>query len=128
MLNRCPRLEGARLDGKTANQNVRLKAGQTYVAKVQASDPDHDQLTYSWDVMEESKEHAVGGDLESKPKKLSGLIEDPKKSKITIKPPTQPGPYRLFVYVFDGKGHAAHANIPFYVDPPAESFAKSASQ
>lgn len=128
MLNRCPRLEGARLDGKTANQNVRLKAGQTYVAKVQASDPDQNPLTYSWDVMEESKQHAVGGDVEFKPGKLSGLIEDPKKSEIALKPPTQPGAYRLFVYVFDGKGHAAHANIPFYVDPPAESSTKAASQ
>ena len=95
---------------------------------MQASDPDQDPLTYSWDVMEESKEHKVGGDVESKPRKLSGLIEDPKKSEIALKPPTQPGAYRLFVYVFDGKGHAAHVNIPFYVDPPAKSSAKTASQ
>ena len=36
--------------------------------------------------------------------------------KLLSKPPTQPGAYRLYTYVFDGKGHAAHANIPFYVD------------
>ena len=58
--NRSPRLEGAWLDGKTAPQNVRLKAGQTYTAKVQASDPDQDPLTYSWDVMEESAETQDG--------------------------------------------------------------------
>jgi len=126
--NRCPRLEGAWLDGKTANQNVRLKPGQTYVAKVQASDPDQNPLTYFWDVMEESKEHKVGGDVESKPRKLSGLIDDPKRSEIALKPPTQPGAYRLYAYVFDGKGHAAHANIPFYVDPPTENSAKTANQ
>lgn len=125
--NRCPRLEGIWLDGKTANQSVRLKAGQTYVAKVQASDPDQDPLTYFWDVMKESGEHTVGGDVESVPKRLSGLIEDPKKSEILVKPPAQPGTYRLFAYVFDGKGHAAHANIPFYVDPPTENSAKTAA-
>ena len=38
--NRSPRLEGAWLDGKTALQNVRLRPGQLYHAKVQASDPD----------------------------------------------------------------------------------------
>jgi hypothetical protein len=126
--NHCPRLAGAWLDGKTANQNVRLKPGQTYVAKVQASDPDQDPLTYFWDVMEESKEHKVGGDVESKPRQLSGLIEDPKRSEIALKSPTQPGAYRVYAYVFDGKGHAAHVNIPFYVDPPTENSAKTASQ
>jgi hypothetical protein len=126
--NRCPRLEGAWLDGKTANQNVRLKPGRTYVAKVQASDPDQDPLTYFWDVMEESTEHKAGGDVESKPRQLSGLIEDPKKSGIALKSPTQPGAYRVYAYVFDGKGHAAHANIPFYVDPPTENSAKTANQ
>jgi len=53
--NRSPRLAGTWLDGKTAVQNVRLKSGQTYVAKVQAEDPDQDPLAYSWEVMEESK-------------------------------------------------------------------------
>jgi hypothetical protein len=126
--NRSPRLEGAWLDGKTANQNIRLKPGQTYVAKVQASDPDQDPLTYFWDVMEESTEHKTGGDAESKPRQLSGLIEDPKRSEIALKSPTQPGAYRIYAYVFDGKGHAAHVNIPFYVDSPAENSAKTASQ
>jgi hypothetical protein len=126
--NRSPRLEGAWLDGKTANQNIRLKPGQTYVAKVQASDPDQDPLTYFWDVMEESTEHKTGGDAESKPRQLSGLIEDPKRSEIALNSPTQPGAYRMYAYVFDGKGHAAHVNIPFYVDSPAENSAKTASQ
>jgi hypothetical protein len=105
-----------------------LKPGQTYVAKVQASDPDQAPLTYFWDVMEESTEHKAGGDVESKPRQLSGLIEDPKRSGIALKSPTQPGAYRVYAYVFDGKGHAAHVNIPFYVDPPTENSATTANQ
>jgi hypothetical protein len=34
-----------------------------------------------------------------------------------VQAPAKSGAYRLFVYALDGKGHAAHANIPFFVDP-----------
>jgi hypothetical protein len=115
--NRSPRLEGVSLDGKTAQQNVHLKAGQSYEARVQVKDPDSDPLRYTWEIMEESTDLKTGGDFESKPKTLAGLIDNPKKSDVRVKAPATPGAYRLFTYVFDGKGHAAHANIPFYVDP-----------
>ncbi len=119
--NRSPRLEGAWLDGKTAPQSVRLHVGQTYTAKVAASDPDHDPLTYRWEVMAESTETKVGGDAESRPAPVPGLIADPKLNDISLRAPNKPGAYRLFAYVFDGKGHAAHVNIPFYVDESAKS-------
>jgi hypothetical protein len=126
--NRSPRLEGAWLDGKTALQNVRLRPGQSYHAKVEASDADQDPLSYSWEVMEESTERKMGGDAESVPKRLAGLIADPKQSEITLKAPDKAGAYRLFAYVFDGKGHAAHANIPFYVDGSAQRVPTAAVQ
>jgi hypothetical protein len=119
--NRSPRLEGAWLDGKTAPQSIRLHAGQTYTAKVAASDPDHDPLTYRWEVMPESAETKVGGDAESKPAPLPGLIAAPTRSEISLQAPNPAGAYRLFAYVFDGQGHAAHVNIPFYVDEPARN-------
>jgi hypothetical protein len=114
--NRSPRLGGAWLEGKTAHQNVRLKAGQASTAKVEVRDEDNDPLTYRWEIMEESTDLKTGGDSESKPKTLTGLIDDPKQGEITLKAPARPGAYRLFVYAFDGQGHAAHANIPFHVD------------
>ena len=114
--NRSPRLVGAWLDGKTASQSVRLQSGQTYSAKVEASDPEGDTLTYRWDVMEESTEAKIGGDAESKPAHVEGVIAAPARSEISLKAPAQPGAYRLFAYVFDGEGHAAHVNIPFFVD------------
>ena len=114
--NRSPRLEGIWLDGKTAAQNIRLQSGQAYPAKVAASDPDHDSLSYRWEVMEESAETKVGGDAESRPAKVPDLIDSPQRNEISLHAPTKPGAYRLFAYIFDGHGHAAHANIPFYVE------------
>jgi hypothetical protein len=115
--NRSPRLEGAWLDGKTSTQNARLKPGQVCPIKVQVSDPDRDPLTYRWEVMEETTDLKTGGDLEAKPKTHEGLVVAPTQAETDLKSPSRPGAYRLFVYAFDGQGHAAHANIPFHVDP-----------
>jgi hypothetical protein len=114
--NRSPRLEGAWLNDKTGAQNIHVKPGQTCSAKVKVRDEDQDPLTYRWEIMEESTDLKTGGDVESKPKTLAGLVQNPEKSEVTVKAPDRPGAYRLFVYAFDGHGHAAHANIPFYVD------------
>jgi len=116
--NRSPRLGSLRLDGKTAAQSVRLQPGETYIARVTARDPDADTLAYQWEVMEESTSTSIGGDKEHRPPQVPGLITDPNQSEIVLQAPSRPGPYRLFAYVFDGQGHAAHANIPFYVDAP----------
>ena len=124
--NRSPRLEGVWLDGKTAPQNIRLQSGQTYTAKLAATDPDRDPLTYRWEVMEESTETKTGGDAESKPALVPGLIAAHTRSEITLQAPKKPGAYRLFAYVFDGNGHAAHANIPFYVDDPTKKLQAAA--
>jgi hypothetical protein len=112
---RSPSIASALLDGKNAHQNIRLKPDQTYTADIQADSKGADALTYSWQVMEESAETKTGGDRESVPAVLSGLISDSKAQEVKVRAPSKPGAYRLFVYAFDGKGHAAHANIPFYV-------------
>jgi hypothetical protein len=118
--HRSPRLEGAWLDGKTARDNVRLKPGCTYTARVRTSPGNNDPLTYAWEVMEESTERKVGGDAEARPRSLPGLIANPTSGEIVLKAPGTAGAYRLFAYVHDNQGHAAHVNIPFYVEQPAE--------
>jgi hypothetical protein len=104
------------LDGKTAQDGVYVKAGQTYPASVVVKDPDGDPLTYLWDIKPESTDLKEGGDFESTPESIPGLIDHPGRAEATVTAPARSGPYRLFVYAFDGKGHAAHANIPFHVN------------
>jgi hypothetical protein len=36
---------------------------------------------------------------------------------VSIAAPTEPGRYRLYVYIRDGKGSATTANVPFLVVP-----------
>jgi hypothetical protein len=115
--NRAPRLESATLHGRTAYDGIRLDAGRPYTADVVSTDPDGDALTYLWEVREESRATTEGGDDEEEPRLISGVIDQPGAPRITLTAPRDPGPYRLFVYVFDGRGSAAHANIPFHVNP-----------
>jgi hypothetical protein len=114
--NRTPRVSSLTLDNKTAFDNVSLSLGKPYVAKLKVMDWDNDPVSYKWEVRSESSEEKVGGDHEEVPHVIEGLIEDPTAPAITLKAPDVGGAYRLFVYVYDGQNHAAHANIPFFVE------------
>jgi len=103
------------LDEKTAYDGVVLEAGGQYDAAVSVSDPDGDELSYRWEIMHESEATQEGGDREDVPEKLGGLIEGGDTNAVKVTAPAEAGAYRLFVYVYDGQGHAGHANIPFLV-------------
>lgn len=113
--NRSPQLNEFTLDKKSASDNIHLKSGRKYEAVVKISDHDSDTLQYEWDVKSESTDLGDGGDFESTPESLVGLINGDGDSVKVIAPERQ-GAYRLFIYAHDGKGHTAHANIPFYVN------------
>ena len=114
--NQAPTLESLRLARRPATDSVRLGAGRSYKAKVVVADPDGDPVTYRWRVKPESTETVVGGDLEAGIGDLEGVFAgDTDEAEVTMTAPDTPGEYRLFVMVFDGHGHAAHANIPFLV-------------
>lgn len=113
--NRTPRLESMTLDGRIATDGIRLRPGQRVPAQVASTDLDGDPLRYAWEVRKEATDLGDGGDDESLPDLLPGAIDAPTAAQVTVTAPDSPGAYRLFVYVYDGRGHAAHANIPFYV-------------
>jgi hypothetical protein len=113
--NRSPNIASMLLNSRNAHQNVTLKAGRTYQASVEAGDPDGDVLRYRWEVMRESETTKSGGDLEEIPGTLPGLVDVASPGKAVLTVPTEPGAYRLFVYVLDDNGHAGHANMPFWV-------------
>jgi len=113
--NRSPALRSLTLDARHAQDSVVLTAGREYGARVRARDEDGDPLAYAWAVKPESDTTEVGGDFEESIEDLEGLVEPGKNGRARVTAPARPGPYRLFVYVRDGQGHAAHANLPFSV-------------
>jgi len=113
--NRSPRVSPIGLDDKVAFDNVYLFSGDSYEATINAVDPDNDTLKFRWEVRKESTATEVGGDLEAVPEVVEGLIENTTAQTITLTAPATPGAYRLYAYVYDGKGNAAHANFPFFV-------------
>lgn len=113
--NRAPRVSPITLDDKAAFDNVTLRPGKQYQANIAVEDVDRDPVSFHWEIRHESTATEVGGDQEEVPELVAGLIAEPDKQEITLTAPEDKGAYRLFVYVYDGNNHAAHANFPFYV-------------
>lgn len=113
--NRAPHIEKMRLAGQSRKDNIRLQAGMKYPTVVTVEEPENDPVRYLWQIKDESTATQVGGDYEPPIHNLEGLINNPAAAAIELTAPEDEGAYRLFVYVYDGHGHAAHANIPFYV-------------
>jgi len=113
--NRSPGIETMQLDDRTARDSIVITAGEQYSASVVANDPDGDALAFRWEIMRESEATQTGGDAEEKPEALPGLVDADRNDRVIVTAPSDPGAYRLFVYVHDGQGNAAHANIPFRV-------------
>ncbi len=115
--NRTPAVNSMHLNGLTAWDNVTLEAGHPYRAEIDITDPDGDPLTYMWELRNETTATSGGGAEEYLPALIEDRIENGAQPVISLRAPEEEGAYRLFVYVYDGNNHAAHANIPFYVNP-----------
>jgi hypothetical protein len=83
-------------------------------AEIAVDDPDGDPFGVVWQVMAESTDLKTYGDAEQAPPVFPQAIREPGPKGVTIAG-LQPGNYRLFVTVRDGKGAAATANLPFRV-------------
>jgi hypothetical protein len=113
--NRAPEIFPIGIDEMQVHKGIYLKPSSQHNAFTDAADPDNDTLAYYWEIYHESKEKKEGGDTEAKPAAVSGLMTDAKSKILSFKAPQEEGAYRLFVTVYDGHGHIAFANAPFYV-------------
>lgn len=120
--NTAPRLDSLRMNGMQPGTDLRVAPGSTHTARVFARDGDGDPLHYVWEVVPEGTSFPYGGQGERKPEPVRGLFPpDSERPAVTFSAPTQPGAYRLFTYIYDGRGHYSTANVPFYVSAPLGS-------
>jgi hypothetical protein len=85
------------------------------VVTTDATDPDGDPLTFEYIIKAETTDRRMGGDRERRPPQLPDLTQEVDGATGRIIAPATPGPYRVFVFVRDGRGAAATGNIPFFV-------------
>lgn len=116
--NLAPRIESLTIDGRNATDDIVLAAGSTATARVVCHDPDGDELTYEWELLPEPEKFApYAGQGETKPEAVEGFIKSARENEIIFEvPPGVDHNYRLFVYIYDGNGNVANANIPFFVN------------
>lgn len=111
--NRCPRIDSLKSD-----VNDPQEPGATVRATLQASDAESDKLAVRWVLQADPLEGGVGGDEEVAPPSYSEAIVRSDERSAVVRLPKDGGGYRLFVFVHDGHGGAAVANIPFFVKGP----------
>lgn len=113
--NRAPIVEKPLLNGLTRYESVMLAPGAKSTVTFQTSDRDGDSLSVRAEVMPKPEELSQGGDYEPRPPSIEGLVQSVEVGKVVFKAPTEPGPYRILVYITDGHQQAATFNIPFLV-------------
>ncbi len=113
---RAPSIASLTLNGRGRFDDVDVQAGGQVSASVEITPRSDTTPAVRWEILPESTDIKAGGDPESRPESLKGIsINQPTAQRAAFTAPTRPGPYRLFVYITDRRGHVATANLPFLV-------------
>lgn len=109
--NLCPTV--SKIDGIPSNG--KLRPGDRVKVTLRAKDPDGDRLKTEWILRKASAGDGSYGKREDTMPEIAGAVLSPKRTSARIRVPEEPGKYRLFAYVRDGKGGGAVINVPVQV-------------
>ncbi|MEO5788141.1 MAG: glycoside hydrolase family 2 TIM barrel-domain containing protein [Gelidibacter sp.] len=109
-----PQIKYMLIDNQGANDTLIYSANEIKTAKIIMESPLDTTYQFKWEVFNEGWNYNQT-ENERQPKKLSIRIIEKKANSLTFNIPDKEGPFRIFAYVYDGKGNFATANIPFYV-------------
>lgn len=90
----------------------RGKPGETLTVELTANDPESDTMKAEWVLLRETNQYETGGDHMATPEQLASAVHNPSLTGATITLPQQPGVYRIYIYLRDGKGGGATASMP----------------
>jgi hypothetical protein len=113
--NRAPRATEITLNAQQAADSVYVEPGQPLTVKVAVSD--EDPLRYEWQLLKEVDVRSQGGAYEKKPDAVAIATIKEQDGELSFTAPTAEGDYRIYAYIYDGKGKVGNANFPFYVKP-----------
>lgn len=102
--NRCPRIESVKLAGSNE-----VEPRDTVRCSLKVSDPENDALRIKW---------ALHRDVEKPGVAVAEGEAQPDDARIEVAMPKDGGTYRLYIYVYDGKGGGATASVALRVKGP----------
>jgi hypothetical protein len=109
----APIVQSFTIDGKKVAENVSIGSGKPFKGEVIAYDKEEKKLAYLWEILKEATVLGSGGSPEPRPERVGNVVTTDTNSYTTSI--SEPGNYRLFVYVLDNTGFVSTANIPFQV-------------
>lgn len=112
--NRCPEITALEF----ASPRDQFLPGEPVQVKLAVSDPEKQPLGVTWRIFEEAPAFTPDNGYETVPRGLKDQFITPVEGGAVF-PAPGPGAWRVFVFVYDGKGNAATGNLSFAVSSPA---------
>ncbi|KAA6316738.1 hypothetical protein EZS27_032996 [termite gut metagenome] len=109
----APVTQSFTINNKKAVESVYVEPDTPFQGEVKANDREEKNLTYIWEILKEASVLGFGGSFEPRPDRV-GKVSVTQTNNCTLFV-SEPGNYRLYVYVLDNTGFVSTANVPFKI-------------